>query len=551
MSEAIDAIRFEAEKTIRMKNTPINDTNQIKQVILYYMLEGKKAPKYVMEEIWERYSGEELPDEKIDQLYSDATEAFKVLKNLQHEEFKNIAPDLPKITEISVAERFVKELNGDYLFNCSTKKWHVWNGKCWQVDGRNIVLEKARSFVKTLYKDVGEVEVMDIGSYIHDIKKINTKTGVLNITTLAGIQLTRTSEDFDKNMHLLNVQNGTLDFTDGTIKFREHKKEDMNSLICGCDYDPDAKIPEIWLNHIKTMTCDDADLASNLQEILGYTLDGGNRHEYFLVLHGGGRNGKSVTTRVLQYILGNYSVTVNPLTLMEHGNKTVSPERIKMMNKRFILAQEPNKQDDDLKNGNTATLDAGFIKSASGKDFINARELYSNDVQKFKVTGLITFSTNPLPKIKDNTVAFWERIITFPFRFIIPDWQRDTEIESKFENAGPGILNWLLAGLQRTMQSRIKLCKVIKEDIAEYRLTVDEYSLFCAACIEESLAGAVAEVSSKELHKAYVAYQSSNGATPQNETVFGIEMKKRFNTKRFPSGIRYIGIKLHDAQTKI
>jgi len=482
-------------------------------------------------------------EREVKQMYDDITqkEADKAEKSID-------SINQPTITEVAVAENFVESLNGNCIFNISTKKWHVWTGKAWQVDKRNHVYEKARSFVKTLYAAAGDLEPSEVGSYIHDVKKMNTRNGVSNIVALAGIQLTKVSEDFDSDPHLLNMQNGTLVFTDEGIKFREHCKEDMCSFVCNCNYDPDAPVPELWTKHIRTVTCEDDALAANLQEILGYVLDGGNPYELFLILHGPGRNGKSVTTRVFQHILGDYAITVNPLTLMENGNKTISPERIQMLNKRFIVAQEPNKHDDQHNRADLATIDAGFIKNASGRDFINARELYSNDIKKFKVSGLITFSTNPLPKITDNSVAFWARLIAIPFRYILPEWEQDDKLEMKLQKVAPGILNWSLEGLTRAKQGRLKLCPAIKEDIANYRLTVDEYALFCDKCIREAFDS---RLTGRELYSAYVDYQKSVGASLQNETVFGIEMGKRYNKVRTENGIIYKGIKIYDQQATV
>jgi len=469
-------------------------------------------------------------------------------KNADKEQARQSRQPDTRLSEVAVAERFVDSLAGDALFNISTKRWHVWDGRVWRIDDRNIVPDKAREYVKTLYAAAAQMEPMEVSSYLYEVKKLNSKTGVNNIISLAAIQLTRTSDDFNQNPHILNLQNGTLDFTGGNVAFREHNKADMCSFIGGALYDPSVPVPELWTSHIETITGGDAELGKNIQEILGYCLDGGNPQEYILMFHGGGRNGKSVTLRTILHILGDYGLIVNPLTLMEHGNKTVSPERIKMLSKRLIVAQEPNKQSAESKNKDTSSLDAGFLKAASGKDPIPARELYSNTVKDILVTGVITFSTNPLPKVSDDSIAFWERLFPIPFGYIIPAWQRDPTIEEKFKAQSTGILNWLISGLLRTKTGRIRMCDAVKDDIAEYRLTVDEYAGFIRARVEDVFDG---ELPAQTLYKEYVAYQKEMGLPANNETAFGYAMKKKFNWKKARESNVYKAIKIKADQSTV
>lgn len=488
-----------------------------------------------------------LPDGEVVTLVASAVKFVKDNPSTKTKR-KSVSPDSTKLTEVWAAERFVATLKGDCLYNISTKMWHVWNGRCWEVDDRNIVYDRARLFVKSLFDGVKDVDIEDMLDYIKDAKRINSKSGVANIVSLAAIQLTKRSEDFDADPHTLNMQNGTLVFSQGSFTFHEHRKDDMCSFICNVPYDPSVTVPTVWLNHIKTISADDSELAGNIQDILGYILDGGNPHEYIILMHGGGRNGKSVTLRTILHILGNYGITVNPLTLMEHGNKTISPERIKMRGKRLIVAQEPNKPSDSSHLADTSALDAGFLKAASGKDTIPARELYSNKIEDLAIVGLIAFSTNPLPKVNDSSIAFWERLITIPFGYIIPEWERDPYIESKFKESATGIMNWLIEGFVRSRTGRIKLCNTIKTDIDEYRSTVDEYAGFLGACVIDA---PQSDVPARELYTAYVDYQKSHGYMDNNETVFGSAMKTRINHKRTKNGIFYTNIRIQKTQRQV
>jgi len=455
---------------------------------------------------------------------------------------QTLAKDCIFLTEVSAAERFVKVIDGDYLYNVDTKKWHRWTGKVWEIDYRNQILNRCREFVKTLYSDIGEA--IDRKMFFKEVERLNNNRSIKNIVELAGLQLTRRSEDFDIDYHILNVQNGTIEFNnDGTIKLREHCKSDMCSLICGCDYDPEVSIPDIWTKHIKKISAENEGWVDTLQTALGYLIEGGNPLEIILFTHGNGRNGKSVTLRTLSGILGGYAVTVNPLTLMEHGNDTKSPERLKMRNVRLILAQEGKKAEEDhIKD--TTTLDTAFLKSASGKDKISARMLNSNVVHEFVVSGLVVLSTNHLPKINDRSIAIWERLVLVPFDYYFEPKERDDTIEDAFKTHKTGILNWFVEGWKRyKINKKIPKCEAATLDLEEYKGTDDEFAGFISTGITEKIGNLLPAT---ELYSHYLVWCNKNRAITVNVKSFGEVMGDRYQKKRMKTGVYYRNIARKD-----
>ncbi|WP_292427495.1 phage/plasmid primase, P4 family [Methanoregula sp.] len=453
------------------------------------------------------------------------------------------------LTELAASDRFVEKISGECVFNASTNRWHYWNGRVWKIDDRSLIKNRCRTFVKSLYADLGDIErKSDRAEYLGDVEKLNTRRGIDNIVALAAIQLTKRSEDFDSNPHILNLQNGTIEFTPNGITFREHRKEDLCSFIGGCEYRPDEPVPEIWINHAHKIASEDPDLSKTIQTVLGYCLDGGNPLEKIVIAYGAGRNGKSVTFRTFSRILGGYSVNVNPLTLMETGNKTTSPERLKMRNTRLIIAQEPNKPSDQHQK-DTTVLDSGFLKAASGKDLISARNLYSNNIEEFAVSGVVTLSTNPLPTVNDHSVAFWDRLVLLPFDYYFRPEERDSHIEDKFDAVLAGILNWFIQGWENyRKKDTIDLCETAKIVLNEYRCADDEYAGFVHDCIEERKG---AEVLGTALYDEYVSYTKSRYGTVKNSTTFGRDMSSRFSKKRKTSGIVYRDIQLRAGQMQV
>jgi putative DNA primase/helicase len=454
------------------------------------------------------------------------------------------------LTEVAAADRFVEKIAGECVFNISINKWHVWTGRVWKVDERNSIKNRCRNFVKSLYADLSGIGGKhDRNEYLSDVEKLNTRRGIDNIVALSAIQLTKRSEDFDSNPHILNLQNGSIEFTPDGINFREHRKEDMCSFIGGCEYHPEEPIPDIWSSHVHKVASEDPELATTVQTVFGYCLEGGNPLEKVVITYGSGRNGKSVTLRTFSRIFGKYAVSVAPNTLMESGNKTTSPERLKMRNARLIVAQEPNKQSVTQHQKDTSVLDSGFIKSASGKDTISARSLYSNTVEEFAVSGVVTISTNPLPTVNDRSVAFWDRLILIPFDFYFREEDRDPLIEEKFSQVLPGILNWLVQGWEIYRKTNtIMLCDTVKSVLAEYRCIDDEYAPFITDCIEERKN---AETSARDLYNEYTSWSKSRCHSVKSQQTFGNDMAARFSKKRKKTGVTYSNIRIRTGQQQM
>ena len=443
------------------------------------------------------------------------------------------------LTELSCADGFLEQIGGRFVYNKSTKQWHKWNGKNWEIDVRDRIVSECKEYLYGLYKILPTLPTQaQQQTVFKKIQALNSRSGISNVVAITSTSALVLAEDFDTNENILNVKNGTIEFNGGEIVFREHRKEDMCSLIANVEYKPEVTPPEIWINHVATVMRGDAELIKNLQFVMGYALEGGNSLERFTFMTGSGRNGKSVTLRTYSHILGDYAIEVNPLSLMENGNKQASPERRKMRGKRFILAQETRKPDDQARD--SFTFDSGFIKAASGKDKISARDLHTNNVEEFYVKGQVILSTNNLPKVNDNTTAFWDRIIIIPFNHYFPDSERIVDMDDRLRKESSGILNWLIEGWKIfKTQQKFTPCQNVTDMIAEYRTEADEYSLFVRDCIERKVNSTVGVT---DLYAAYSQWCRSTSQTPVMDRIFNKEFKNRYPKKRNAEGIVYLDI---------
>lgn len=472
-------------------------------------------------------------------------EVEKVKKAEEVEKSKavdNYYKNRASLTEIDAAQGFYKYLDGDFLYNASSKRWHMWNGKCWEIDIRNAVFREAEKFLQGFYGILTDLPPEIREESFKKIQALNSRNGVNNVVALAAHQATVLAEDFDKDPDLFNVQNGSIVFEENGFVFKQHEKSDMCSLIANVEYNPDVGVPGIWTQHISTVMNGESKLIENLQFMLGYSLQDGNSLERFMFWIGTGRNGKSVTERVVSHIFGSYSLAVNPVVLMQSNSKSASPERRKMRGRRFITSQESNRPEEKGADLN-ASFDTGFIKACTGKDLISNRDLHQNNPEEFYVKGMITLSTNALPRITDTTPAFWDRLVVIPFHHYFEENDRDPTMETKLKEVSTGILNWMLDGWTKyNTTKRFVACDVIREMVDEYREGADEYALFVRDCVERK-PGTDTLVS--DLYYAYTEWlKFTNQHEGRAQKTFNKDMASRFAKRRKNTGVCYIDIAL-------
>lgn len=436
-------------------------------------------------------------------------------------------------TQIVIADSFRDTYVDEWAYNIDQKKWFFWNGQYWQLDEKDQVKNVARDFLKG---ELAVILTMPVGRDVVTLTKfivgLNTARGIRDILAIAAPGMTIKDRDLDTQPYLLNCLNGTLNLK--TMEFREHQIEDYISKITGVKYDKEATCPR-WVEHFKTIFDNEETLIKNIQEVLGYSLFLGNPDAVFLVFYGSGRNGKSVTIETLHHVLGSYSVSVSPSSMMEAGGNPGS-DRIGMAGARLISALEPS---DGIKG--RCQLDTGFIKAATGNDPISARRLYCEGIN-FKIEGLFILASNSLPKIRDPSVAIWERIWMVPFNHYFQGNQRNHSIIDTLKNEGPGILNWLIQGFERYRAAgRLVQCDTIKAQTADYRHDEDFYSPFFDACTSREPG---LSISSTDLYHKYENWFKLNfpGKNPATQNKFSRDMSVRFQRKKTDNVWHFQGI---------
>lgn len=345
------------------------------------------------------------------------------------------------ITDVELANYVLSHSRQMITYADDAGQWFTWNGKIWEHDQNNSVLERR---VLELLETV-PLHIADPKLAMRAVKRCNSSATVNSVIKsmrrkVQGIRW----KDMDADPFLLNCQNGVLDLRK-PMSFRPARPEDLLSRVTNVAYDSSATCPifEQFLNQI--MLGDIANM-NLLQAMMGYLLLGGaNKERLMFFLVGGGRNGKSTLVRIMMEMMGSYATSIAIQTLLKGNDHGPRDDLMSLANRRLLTINEMDEED---------KLSVRTAKAMTGNDLMKARDLYSTFMD-IAVNGLPLISTNGLPNLGDDkTEAIWDRMRILPFNLRVEKEDDDVDLIDKLLAELPGILNFALRGLERYQQDR-------------------------------------------------------------------------------------------------
>ena len=346
-------------------------------------------------------------------------------------------------------------------------------------------------------------------------------------------------EKLNSDPYIINLKNGLLDIR--TFEFKNHSPDFLSTIQLPVNYDPKAK-SELW-ERVLHEDLYEEDIQV-LQEAFGYALFPDNRAQKMVILLGSGSNGKSLILHVLEELLGKDNVShIAPQTLVTN-DFSLSVLQDKLANIYADLPNLPMQTVGKLKalvSGDTITADKKFKEPF---DIQNKTKFY--------------FSANVLPKVADDTIAFFRRLIIIPFPKTFDESQADPDLFEKLTRPEElsGILNWALEGLKRLIQNHFKFSyhKSVEEIMDMYTRASDPVKSFLD---EETVEDPNAWIPKQELYRAYVEYVNSHKlASPLSQTTFFrnlLKYRKLATEHKNVKGQRvwvFVGIRLKNEQEK-
>ena len=341
-----------------------------------------------------------------------------------------------------------------------------------------------------------------------------------------------------------DARSGHLVFRNGVLNIDEQLNGGPNALqplspdlfcLTGLPYDfePQATAPK-WQAFLDQVLEGDTERIALLQEWFGYCLRPGNAYQKFLVMVGGGSNGKLVVTSVLTELVGRENVS--SVAIEDFGrNFGLAPMLGKLVNVGPDMEQVEKVQE-------------GRLKAMTGGDQIMVDRKFREPVPLYPAPKLV-FSTNVLPPFRDTSDGIWRRVIIMPFNYHVPADERDPRLADKIIGSElSGIVNWALDGLARLQQQRrFSRSGAVEEATQGHREDCDPIRDFLEDCC---VLDPSADVESLTLYREYQQWCERTGHRPFNDSSFGRRLRSQAPIERKQLRVdgrrvrRYVGVRL-------
>lgn len=383
-------------------------------------------------------------------------------------------PDGYRYTDLGNAKRLITK-HGEHLrFVPSWGKWLAYADGRWRSDhGSTIVSHLAAEIGVDLLGHIADVrgDTEKMKALIAHAKRSEMASGVASTVKVAqsvlGIAIDH--EALDADPWLLNVRNGTVDLRTGEL--RPAAPSDLLMMQTAAEYVLGAPAP-LWLTFLERVQ-PDAEVRGLIQRLAGLALVGQQLEHVLAVCIGGGANGKSTATRIIDSVLGDYSVVASKDLLLALKHDTHPTSKADLFRRRFAHLGE-------LPQG--AKLDEAQVKELTGGDRITARRM-REDPWQFDPSHLLWLHANHRPTIEGTDDGVWRRVLLIPFDVQVPEAERDPALADRIvAEESAGVLAWMVAGLAEYLEHGLRPPAKVRAATASYRMESDTVAM----CMEES-----------------------------------------------------------------
>lgn len=240
---------------------------------------------------------------------------------------------------------------------------------------------------------------------------------------------------------------------------------------------------------------------------------------FWLLLNGGGLNGKSLLFNIITAVFGNDNVAGETLQrLTDESNRFAT---VNLYNKLINFDADISKD--------TVFKNTGQLKKLTGNDLIPGERKYRTAFN-FRSHAKLIFSVNKIPATFDESDAFYRRIILCNLKQQFLGNKTDIHLSKKLitESELSGFFYELVRRLPRVLENGLQ--KVTAETIREtqVKFTIDSNLIeyFYQKVIQRHQDRNI--VTSKvELHEEYCKFAAYHKLTPESEAALSRELSKK------------------------
>jgi putative DNA primase/helicase len=388
-------------------------------------------------------------------------------------------------------------------------KFYVFEGRYWRkVDDKDF-----RQFLSQCAESLGMNEFL--ARYVDFRKKLAEQ---------AGESFHKTQAEKSSTEIKLNLQNGTLVVSNGKVNLKNHNPEDLLLYVLPFSYDEKAGCPKFQSFLDKVLP--EKELQLIIAEYLGYVFIPVSllKLEKVLFLHGSGSNGKSVLLEVITALLGGENISQYTLEQLTHESGYYIPG---IADKLMNWAGE---------------VSAKMGSASSFKSLSSGEPLVGREIRKGPITisnyAKLAFNINVLPKDVEQTHAYFRRYLIVPFNVTISEEEKNVKLSSQIiEDELPGILNWVLKGLERLLtQEKFTDSKIVERELEQYRLESDSVLLYLKE--KNYKKSSTNKTSLQQLYSDYHLFCQVSGMVPVRNSNFSKRLRSNgYEVKRGNLGV--------------
>ena len=399
------------------------------------------------------------------------------------------------------------ELHRDkFVYDAASGVWLRWAKHHWEVDIAETVLcaveEVAEAYLVEYLKIAAQIgnalregqtqlqeKLQDYQAALFKrIKRLRTVKGRRSCVEFARTctnGLVIRGSEIDCQPWLLACLNGTVELRTGILFPGDPR--DYLVRACPVEYKGlDATAP-LWERIVAEIFENNQPLIDYMQRLFGSVCTGSSSEAAIPVLHGNGRNAKTLLVETISYVLGDLAgpIPANMLLDQSHLRNSAgpTPDVMALRGLRLAIAAETDEG---------RRLSSARIKNLTGNDTLTGRNPHDRFQVSFAPTHTLVLLTNSKPHAPADDFALWERIHLIPFNLSFVDRQpqaenerrADKQLSQKLKIEASGILSWLVRGCLEWQQRGLDPPAIVRQATAAYRDDEDIIGDFIAeSCV--------------------------------------------------------------------
>lgn len=436
------------------------------------------------------------------------------------------------LTDTGNAQRFIDKFGDNIRYNFDNKYWMIWDGKTWVRDAVQIVKNKVDLMINEMKEEIvsepNEKYAQEMFKNVKHLSSNSGKEAMLKEAMHIGKTPVRNS-DFDKNIYLLNCENGVVDLRTG--KLMPHNRDYMMSKNTHIEVDMENE-PKVWMKCVSDIFKNSKGLIDFVHKAVGYSLTGSTEEQCFFQCYGNGSNGKTVFINAIMNILGDYALNAQVDSILTRGKSgsggAASPDIARMNGARFVRTNEPEEG---------ARFNEGLVKQLTGSDTITARFLYGGDFE-FSPIFKLWILCNYKIVVRGTDKGIWRRMRLIPFEATFEGASADKQIENKLKEELPQILGWAVKGCLAWQKEGLEMPTEVEIATKAYRQEMDIIESFLNDCVKIVPNG---REKANDVFLSYKKWAQDGNEWCMSQSKFGTELAKKFEKKNIRGYVYYLG----------